>query len=395
MSLQGLLSSLGIEIENTTKDPNLIQGKELLDYSETNVKLLQPHLEELQLSTSPALLSIVETLGSKASTNAQHIAAKGKVTQIEDEFNKTLGEYARANDHINEILLKKHHKGLDTYNGMIVSTDGDTNFIYVNDYGYTHKYPKESPTAKPLLDKSCEKLQRMKIKNSDLDKLQRGRDMASGEPCGVAGNNIKKAGSSEHAWVSIDGMKHTYPSHVWAKKSKSCHIPVIELSADAYDAIPAGTHMTTSSPCERGGGVPPRFWKHLYELNQKLALLTTELTKELDNLVVTDIKLTKELQKQKKLLGQHTEDLSNDRTTIVSMQNNLPTAIGENQDSYIQMRSNWLHYIVWFILAVTVVGIVIHTSQTHEPGKLAHAIVLIALLLIVYGMASWVDRHYL
>ena len=280
---------------------------------------------------------------------------------------------------------------------MIVSTDGDTNFIYVNDYGYTHKYPKESPNAKPLLDKSCENLlnAHIKITNSDLNKLQRGKDMAPGEPCGAAGKNIKKAGTSEHAWVSIDGMKHTYPSHVWTKKSKSCHIPVIELSADAYDAIPSGTHMTTSSPCERGGGVPPQSWKHLYELNQKLTYLTEELTKELDNLVVTDMKLTQELSKHKTLLGQHTEDLGKDRTKIASLQGDLPTAIGENQDSYIQMRSNWLHYIVWLILAVTIVGIVINTAQTNEPGKLAQAIVLIALLLILYGIASWIDRHYL
>ena len=78
MSWQDLLSNLGIENENATNDPNLIQGKELLDYSETNVRVLQPHLEELQLSTSPALLSIVETLGSKTFDKCKTYSGDGE-----------------------------------------------------------------------------------------------------------------------------------------------------------------------------------------------------------------------------------------------------------------------------------------------------------------------------
>ena len=55
----------------------------------------------------------------------------------------------------------------------------------------------------------------------------------------------------------------------------------------------------------------------------------------------------------------------------------------------------WSSYIVWFILAVTVISIVIHTARMNVPGKAAQIVVLIAALIAVYGVTSWIDRHYL
>ena len=77
------------------------------------------------------------------------------------------------------------------------------------------------------------------------------------------------------------------------------------------------------------------------------------------------------------------------------MQRDFQTVMGVNQDARLQMRSNWLHYIVWFLLAVTVVSIVIHTARMNAPGRAAKIVVLIAALIAVYGVASWIDRHYL
>ena len=376
-------------------NPNLSQGQELLEFNEEYVRVLQPHLRELQLSTSPRLISVVEALSKDASTNAKHTKAKEHVSKLEKEFNKTLGEYARTNDQINELLLRRHHKGLDTYNGMIVTTDGDKDYVYVNDYGFTHKYPKESSHATPMLDKSCEKLKRAQLKQSVLERLERGRAMVPGEPCGVAGKNINKGGTDEHAWVSIDGLKHVYPSHVWKKKSDSCHVPVITLTESAYNAIPAGTSMTTTSECERGSGVTPALWDRLYKLNGKLTHLTNELTKEINTLVAADEKLTRDLIDHKQQLANHTDSLGRDRHKIQSLQRDFQTVIGESEDSRIQMRSNWLHYLVWIILAVTVVSIVIHTARMNDPGRAAQIVVLIAALIIVYGIASWIDRYYL
>ena len=374
---------------------NLEQGQELLGYTDQYVRVLRPHLRELQLSTSPDISSIVETLNTTESMDASHVESKNKISSLEERFNKTLGEYARTSDQINEMLLHRHRKGLDSYNGMIVTTDGDQSFVYVNDYGFTHKYPRESPGAKPLLDQSCDKLERVEVKQSVLDGLQKGRAMSPGEPCGIAGKNVRRGKSDEHAWISIDGLKHVYPAHVWKKKSESCHVPVAVLDEAAYEAIPSGSAMTTSTECDRGAGVPPAEWHRLYKLNEELAHLTELLTKEVNELVTADMQLTRKLEAQKAQLAQHTTSLGSDRREIEHMQRDFQTVLGVNQDARLQMRSNWLHYIVWFLLALTVVSIVIHTARMNAPGRAAQTVVLIAALIAVYGVASWIDRHYL
>lgn len=382
-------------VNKNIDDANLEQGQELLGYTDEYVRVLKPHLRELQLSTSPNVSSIVETLNTTESINASHIESKSKISTLEDRFNKTLGKYAQTSDQINELLLRRHHKGLDSYNGMIVTTDGDQSFVYVNDYGFTHKYPRKSANSKLVLDQSCDKLKRAKIKQSVLDRLDKGRSMSLQEPCGIAGKNVRRGKSDEYAWISIDGMKHVYPDHVWKKKNESCHIPVIELHDTAYEAIPSGSAMTTSSECERGAGVPPVMWDNLYKLNSELAHLTELLTKEVNSLVTADMQLTQKLNEQKTQLAQHTSSLESDRIEIERIQRDFQTVLGINKDTRLQLRTNWLHYIVWVLLAVTVVSILIHTARMNTTGMLAQIVVLIAALIAVYGVASWIDRYYL
>lgn len=382
-------------VNKNIDDANLEQGQELLGYTDEYVRVLKPHLRELQLSTSPNVSSIVETLNTTESINASHIESKSKISTLEDRFNKTLGKYAQTSDQINELLLRRHHKGLDSYNGMIVTTDGDQSFVYVNDYGFTHKYPRKSANSKLVLDQSCDKLKRAKIKQSVLDRLDKGRSMSLQEPCGIAGKNVRRGKSDEYAWISIDGMKHVYPDHVWKKKNESCHIPIIELHDTAYEAIPSGSAMTTSSECERGAGVPPVMWDNLYKLNSELAHLTELLTKEVNSLVTADMQLTQKLNEQKTQLAQHTSSLGSDRIEIERIQRDFQTVLGINKDTRLQLRTNWLHYIVWVLLAVTVVSILIHTARMNTTGMLAQIVVLIAALIAVYGVASWIDRYYL
>ena len=374
---------------------NLDQGQELIGYTEHYIKVLKQHLRELQLSTSPDYSSIMESLEATESTNAHYVETKRKISSLEDRFNQTLGDYARTSDQINELLLQRHHKGLDSYNGMIVTTDGDQNFVYVNDYGFTHKYPRESHSGKLLLDKSCENLKRVNVKPAVLDKLEKGRAMVPGEPCGIAGKNVRRGQSDEHAWISIDGMKHVYPTHVWAKKAKSCNIPVMIIDDAAYDAIPSGNAMTTSTECERGAGVPPALWDRLYKLNEKLMHLTKLLTKEVGSLVASDMNMVEKLAAQKEQLADHTNSLENDRIEMKRTQQDFQTVIGVNRDARLQMRSQWFHYIVWFILAVTVVSVLIHTTRMNAPGRAAQIIVLIAALITVYSVASWINYHYI
>jgi hypothetical protein len=54
-------------VNKNIDDANLEQGQELLGYTDEYVRVLKPHLRELQLSTSPNVSSIVETLNTTES----------------------------------------------------------------------------------------------------------------------------------------------------------------------------------------------------------------------------------------------------------------------------------------------------------------------------------------
>tara|TARA_B100001093_G_C26756451_1_gene983663 strand:+ start:272 stop:973 length:702 start_codon:yes stop_codon:yes gene_type:complete len=224
------------------------QGKELLNFSNKYVTSLEPHLKKLQLSTSNNISSIVEALNSTDSINAKHIDDKGKISTLEDRFNRTLAKYSRTNDHINKLLLE----------------------------------------------------------------------------------NVK---------------------------------------------------------------VPDKTWQHLSKLNKELGNLVEELKKKINDLVITDMKLYNDLEKHKEQLEKHTNSIQSDKDKISEIKQNFNTVIGVNEDTRLQMKSNWLHYIVWFILAVTVISILIHTNQANRPGQLAYMVILVTMLIIVYSMAIWIYRH--
>ena len=62
MSINNIFNSFSSFFNNNSETNNLKQGKDFLNYEESYKKRMIPYLKPLQLSSSPNLSSIVETL---------------------------------------------------------------------------------------------------------------------------------------------------------------------------------------------------------------------------------------------------------------------------------------------------------------------------------------------
>ena len=75
--------------------------------------------------------------------------------------------------------------------------------------------------------------------------------MGLGQACKIAGQNVQNKDTQEVAWVDIKGYKHLYPKEVWKGKQASCNLEAIKISKTAFDNIPSGSLMTTTSVCNK------------------------------------------------------------------------------------------------------------------------------------------------
>ena len=148
MSVISFLNDLGIISNKDTsaeQDPNLLQGQELMELERGYIKDAIPHLELLQITSNPKISSIIETLDNDDSTAVTTKNVASDVSKLEDEFNKTLIQYTNTYKELSESLLKKNQtqKGVYQYYNKVLTSD-DGNYVYVNNYGYTHRYSTDA-----------------------------------------------------------------------------------------------------------------------------------------------------------------------------------------------------------------------------------------------------------
>ena len=393
MSLVSFLHDLGIipnEGTGLENDPNLLQGQQYKEYGRLYAAEVRPRLDALQVTSIPGIDSVVETLDSASSTKSSQKSGTGNVGAIEQEFNKTLAEYTKTYQIFSEELMKKNQTQKDTYKFYNkVLTSGDGNYTYVNDYGYTHRYSTDAWSNNSA---SCPS-DPLSVSAEDMAKLKNvGPNMGSGQACGVAGSNIKNE-SGEAAWVDIQGYKHVYSSDVWNDKNSTCNVPAISLTNAEYNAIPSGNPMTSTSVCDQLD-VDPNVWSKLSKLNDKLLALAEAMGKELGELVVTDIKLKQAVEQQQQQLNGYITTLNDDKSRMSHHNQRYITVEGEREDSGLVLQSNWYHYLVWLVLAVTILSITVHTLMTGDPGRVANGVTLIISLILLYILVRWLYRHY-
>lgn len=375
----GIIPNNGTGLEN---DPSLLQGQELMQYERLYTKQVEPHLKLLQITSIPGINSIVETMDYNDSTQSSKTNDSKSVSKLEEEFNKTLIEYTNTYQIFSEDLLKNSSEDRSQYFNKTVTT-GDGNYIYVNDYGFTHRY---STDAWKNNCSSCPN-DAIDISVEDLSKLSEEAPMGLGQPCKVAGNNVINNDTKEVAWVDIKGYKHPYTESLWKQKDSTCNIKPIPLSAKQYNAIPSKNNMSSSTVCNQID-IDPVIWHKLTELNNKLLILAQELNKELDSLKVTDTKLQNSLNNQKNVLNEHVNTLSDNKNNINQINNNFETVLGKREDSELSGHSSQLQYMVWTILAITILILTINTL-TGNIGNITNGFVVIISLIAIYIFAKW------
>ena len=373
----GIIPNEGTDYEN---DPNLAQGQQFMEYGRVYASSIAPHLYKLQLTSSPALQSIVEALNGSDSINATNNNVKSVVTSTETEFNKTLSEYSDTYKELSKELLaiKTKNKPIQKYFNNIITTD-DVNYTYVNNYGYTHKYSNEAWSKN---DKSCSAGNPIKITSSDLLLLSNsGPDMGVGQSCNIAGQNIKNITTNEIAWVDATGYKHVYPASIWDKKSTTCSNDVKSLDSLSYAAIPLGSPMSETTPCNKLN-VSPALIEKLSKINSKLIKQAEKINSEIGNLNVNGDNLKQNINEQRSKLNDYINNLKDDKKKFDAYNNSdtYHSVIGQAEVSHLVMRSNYLQYIIWAFLLLFLFFITINALVSESYG----GILVIILLIIIY-----------
>ena len=335
-------------------NPDLKQGRLFREYQHDYVEMVKPELPLIEETTEKQLGSIKESLEGMDSTQQKtqqyQSSENTKISQLEDEFNTILSQYTtNYKTFINELLQRnKAQSTVSQYFGKTVDP-GDGTYVYINDYGYTHKYSADAWASN---DSSCP-AKPVDASGVDLSFLAQGPGMVSHQACQIAGRNIKNADTNEVAWVDIKGNKHVYSDDIWSKKENSCDLPSTKISGKQYDLIPAGSNMTTTTVCDQLG-VNPQLWQKLLGLNAQLTTIAQQMIVEMKKLLSTDSSIHSNMQKKRQTVNDYLGTLDKDRERLQRASQGVDDITGELDDSKIKVTESYYYYLAWSIAAVTV-----------------------------------------
>lgn len=348
---------------------NLEQGRDILQYNEDMDEIVSPHLKLIQSST------LKEGL---AGSNLSHVDKKSLegLQNIENKFNQTLALYAQTYKQFNEDLLTKRQssKKIVDYLGKVVS-DVDGKNYYVNNFGFTHKY---SDNAWEKNNDSCPSTSTPY--NRKMSNFKSALPMVQGQPCKIAGQNIKNKDTKEEAWVDIKGIKHPYSNK---NKNEGCSIEPIELSATDYNLIPTGGAMSSSDEC-LSLDVNPNLWARLQKLNETLKKQAIQLTDEIDKLSLEDSNTKQQLMQKRQQLLSYVETAERDRNDITSSNSMLMQMVGEESDSNIRMNSNYYSYIIWIFIVIFIISLTVAASTNNGETVTGITYVIIAIFVLMF-----------
>ena len=314
--------------------------------------------------------------------------SSGSVSDLETQFNRSLAAYNSAYKGLMEDLVQRNQANKETgkffgKNG----SEGSGNYVYVNDYGFTHRYSTDSWNGR---DSTCDSSP-VQIPPSMIDKFTVGAPMGTGQPCGVAGKNVLNTETGEAAWVDIKGRKHVYTDEVWAAKSESCDTDPIRLSNAQFNALPEGSAMTKTDKCT-ALDVDPKAWARLNKMGEDLTVLGTKLASELGDAVQTDQAL------QQQIASRRASMLRSMNSTEAALRGSSATAptqatvSGELDNTRKMMVASQYHYLAWLLLTVLIVGLALHAIFAGTvPGAIGLIVAMVLLFMIVRGLSRHVS----
>lgn len=355
--------------ENSILKFNLDQGKDILTYNDDMDKIVSPHLKLIQSST------LIEGLdGANMSYNDKN-ALEG-LQNIENQFNQTLALYAQTYKQLNEDILTKRQSSekIVDYLGKVVA-DTDGNNYYVNNFGFTHKY---TPNAWENNNSSCPSTS--VSYDGSMNDFQTTLPMVQGQPCKIAGQNIKNQDTKEEAWVDIKGVKHPYSN---LEKNASCSSQSIEMSSRDYNLIPSGSAMSRTDSC-MALDVNPQVWSRLQQLNTQLKNQAIKLTVEINKLALEDNESKQQLMNKRQQLLSYIDTIDNDRNDMTSNNNMLMQVSGKETDSGLRMTSNYYSYIIWIFIMFFIISLTVAISTNDDDKVSSITYVIISIFVLIF-----------
>ncbi len=362
---------------NGTFKYNLEQGKAILNYNEEVDDIVKPHLKIIQEG------SLIEGLNGSSGLSLKDKKTVEGLQSIENEFNKTIAQYNQVYKQFSEDLMNRKNQlnEVSPYLGKNIKNSSG-GIYYVNNFGNYYWYSGDAwndgnPEGCPA---GYEQLP-----GEVPSQLTRGANMNVGTPCGAAGQVVKNTDSGDMAWVDIQGYKHSFPEGT--KMSSSCaQMNILELSNDAYNAIPSGNSMSSVEPC-MSLDVNPTIWKQLNQLNIKLKFQAAAITKEINSLSTQDQSINNQLSQTRSKMNTYIDQIDKDNLMLAKNKRMLVTAGGEQEDSNLRMTSNYYFLLIWILLMFLIISLSMaaYASDSKKIAGISYVIVAVfTLLFIVY-----------
>ena len=362
---------------NDTFKYNLEQGKDILNYNEELYNTVKPHLQIIQEG------SIIESMTNTISDS--NVSSKDKkqiqhIENIEKKFNKTLSEYNEVYKQYSEDILNRKNQlnDISSYLGKNVRNSSG-GIYYVNKFGNYYWYssdawnsgnPEGCPSDYEQLDGNLP------------NEMLAGANMNVNTPCEAAGQVIKNSDNGDIAWVDIQGNKHSFPTRT--KMSNSCaKMNIMELSSDAYNAIPTGNSMSSTDPCLTLD-VNPTTWNKLNKLNVKLKSQSAEMIKEINNLYTQDENINNELIRTKNKMNNYIEKINDNNKILIENKKMINNVEGEQTDSELRMTSNYYFLFIWIIFMALIVSLSMATYVSDSRKISVISYILTAVFILIF-----------
>ena len=198
--------------------------------------------------------------------------------------------------------------------------------------------------------------------NTDI--FKKGPKMTPGEPCHLAGKNIRNSKTNQVAWVDLTGVKHAYPNSKMRDNLIGCHTKVtVTLDDTKYSNVPSGPSMTNDGIC-LNIAVNEQDYTKLLKMNKELQVLAAKIVHALDILISKDSETETEIRTKKSSIHAFLKNLKKERKSFDKNKQLINTIKYQSEDSHVRYVSNKYHMIAWGLLVVGVGGFTVHQLST-------------------------------
>jgi hypothetical protein len=156
-------------------------------------------------------------------------------------------------------------------------------------------------------------------------------------------------------------------------------------------AAPGGT-AAPGPAAPAGADATAAHAQRLIALNNKLVDLADKINQEIGTLKVTDANLKKQIDDQQSTLANYISQFREQQNKMTEIQNMDINVDGLAHTSELALVSNKYHYLVWFILGLTLIAIFIYTITN---DNVSNSVVLVVSLLTIYFISRWINNEYI